>query len=199
LNSSIGIDVGLSGGICFINNNALDIYSIPTLEVSNSAYSRWFDIPNIVGILNKYDKNTKINLEYQRPFERQSIVSTFRLGRGFGLLEGVVSTIFSSVEIVDPKAWQNLLIKKFLTTEEKELVKSKDKNDFIKLLPNIDSKYHDFFIKKVETKSFKNTKLRAFYLLCKSGYIEKMDKDLYKKHDLVDCVLIALYGFLKHN
>jgi crossover junction endodeoxyribonuclease RuvC len=189
---TLGIDIGITGGICYKNDQDVILYTMPSISVENSSYSRWYDIPKILDICSNYDRSVKVYIEYQRPFEKQDIVSTFRLGRGFGLIEGIFSSKFNTVVIIDPKTWQNFLIKKFFSDEEKNLSKSKE--TFINLLDKIDNKYLNLFNKKISMKSFKDTKLRSLYILYKSGFIDKFNEKELSKHDLVDCFLISMYG-----
>ena len=126
----IGIDVGLSGSICILNEfgDLIESIKMPTVKVTDSAYKHWYDIKSIINIFTKYN-NAKMILEYQHPMSGQGISTTFRLGRGFGLLEGLSSIVSGdNVKILDPKVWQNYLIKKYLTIEQKKSFMKKTLN-----------------------------------------------------------------------
>ena len=195
----IGIDVGLTGAICILDENIKpEIHKMPTIKVENSSYKHWYDSNKIGNLLNnakeKYS-NVHVFLEYQRPIPGQRIDSVFRLGRGFGLLEGIASEIFSDIEIIDPKKWQHYLYKKFMTKEDLVLIEFG--TDKVHL--QMDKEYGDIFEKKRSLKATKLTKLRTFYCLYKSGIMDKIPKADLKDTDKVDSFMISYYGFLITN
>jgi len=191
----LSIDVGLTGAICFFNGKEFEVNKMPLVKVEDSSYSRWYNTVEILKIFDKYNKvkDIKVLLEYQRPMSKQGVVSVFRLGRGFGLLEGILRAIFDNVILIDPKTWQNFIHKKFLSKEEIRLFKE---FKYEELSKNLESLYKELFIKKYNTKSLKQTKIKSFYSLCKSKYIEILPKDLLKDHDKIDSVLLSIYGYL---
>lgn len=186
----IGIDVGMSGAICFKNGEDFEIIKMPVIEIENSAYKHWYDVKKILESFNSKPKASKVFIEYQRPLPGQRIDSLFRLGRGFGLLEGLTSSIFSSVTIVDPKKWQHYLYKKYMTKEESSIF---DLDTGI-LSATMEEKYSKIFDKKRSLKSIKSTKLKTFYCLYKTGYMESFSDKELKDHDKIDSFMIALYG-----
>lgn len=188
----IGIDVGLNGAICCKDNEDIKFYKIPTIKIENSAYTHWYDINKIKEIFNSCPEDSKIILEYQRPFEKQGVVSVFRLGRGFGLLEGLIYSRFTNISIVDPKTWQNTLYKKYLTKEESLYFKNKDHFNIACL--NIPDNYLELFNNKLKNKNFKLSKLKTLYCLYKSEYIKNFDTKTLNNHDLVDSFMMCLYA-----
>ena len=83
----IGIDVGLNGSICILNNKGKLEKSLkmPVVKIEEGAYKHWYNLNEIIDLFNNY-KDSKIILEYQRPMPGQGSASMFRLGRGFGLI-----------------------------------------------------------------------------------------------------------------
>lgn len=197
MRSVLGIDVGLSGALSYISNENIEVFDIPIIKVKDSSYSRWYDIDKLTEIINSIDPNTKIIIEYQRPMSQQGVVSVFRLGRGFGLLEGLFRSRFEDIELVDPKTWQNFLIKKYLSKEEILLFKSN--TGIIELIDRIENKYREIFTKLAFGKSSKISKAKTFYMFLKTGILPKVQEAIIKKHDRVDSIMIAHFGELKSN
>lgn len=193
----IGIDVGLSGSICILNEfgDLIESIKMPTVKVTDSAYKHWYDIKSIINIFTKYN-NAKMILEYQHPMSGQGISTTFRLGRGFGLLEGLSSIVYGdNVKILDPKVWQNYLIKKYLTVEQKKSFMKKTLN-YEYILTFIDNgEFKDWYSKWIFNKTTSPAKARAiflFYIISKQEILNIK----YSDHNLIDAYLIARYLFM---
>lgn len=195
-NTVVGIDVGLTGAICQKNPASFSIIKMPIVKITDSTYKRWYDVAELLRIFNKIPKNATIIIEYQRPMSQQGVVSVFRLGRGFGLLEGMLRSIFSDVSVVDPQVWQKFLFKKYLSAEENTCFK----RDPLSIKDNLESPYKEIFTEKASLKSYKLTKLKTLYCLYKSGYIAQFSEKDLKDHDKIDSFMLALYGeFSKNN
>lgn len=190
-NTVIGIDVGLTGAICINKSTSFTIHKMPLSDKTEPSYNRWYDINTILEIFRE-NRDAKVFLEHQRPMSKQGVVSVFRLGRGFGLIEGLAKATFSDITMIDPKTWQNYLHKKYITKEEETAFKDNPLN----LLDKIESPYKELYEKKANTKSFKTSKLNTFYCLYKSGYIKDFDLKVLKDHDKIDSFMISLYGTL---
>lgn len=192
----VGLDVGLSGAICFLENDSVEIIDMPVIDSKDTTYSRWYDTEKIFEKIENLDrKETRIYLEYQRPMPNQGIVSMFRLGRGFGLLEGIFRSKFDFVELVDPKSWQNYLSKRFLSKEEIDEFKE---NRFTKILNRIEvDEERNILTKLLFGSNHKISKAKTFYTFLKSGWKSKIDNSMIKKHDRIDSFMIALFGHLK--
>lgn len=195
----IGIDVGLNGSICILNNKGKLEKSLkmPVVKIEEGAYKHWYNLNEIIDLFNNY-KDSKIILEYQRPMPGQGSVSMFRLGRGFGLLEGITTTIYKdNVIISDPKLWQNYLSNKYLTKDISNAFKTKTLNYAMILDTIADDIYKTWFLKYITMKSTSPAKVKSSYLYY---IINSIDKDTldFKDNNIVDAYLIAKYCYL-HN
>lgn len=197
-NYFIGVDVGLSGAICILNSNntIVEIVEIPTTEIVNSAYKRWYNIDKLKETFNSYSSSFCI-LEYQRPMTGQGISSTFRLGRGFGLLEGLTSLTCKKVIITDPKTWQNYFKKKYFTEEQIQAFKDKlyDDECIIDSIKNPDLK--ERYLKYSNSKSASVSKIKSLFI-CDIVCNESNEYINFKNHNLIDAFLITKFGFYNH-
>lgn len=111
----IGIDVGYEGGIVILDENGkIEKKAItPVIRGEKSEY----DLPSMITLLTPYAKNSIIGIEKQQSMPAQGVSSVFKLGRGYGLWEGIVATLGTSYVLVHPKTWQ------------KEILKDMDKSD----------------------------------------------------------------------
>lgn len=194
----IGIDVGLSGSICILGSNGELVESIkmPIVNVDLGTYKNWYDIPVIAEVLNKY--TGELVLEYQRPIGGCGVQSTFRLARGFGLLEGIAGTIKgTNLNIVDPKTWQNYLIKKYIPAEITDSFKKKTLNLDISINSIPDSDFKLWYSKYVNQKSISSAKARSAYLYY--AIVDDIDIINYKNNGQIDAYLIAYYCYLLNS
>ena len=106
-----GIDVGFSGGISIIDNDSKIIETIPMpilkTKVKNKSKSE-YDLKSIIKIFKKYEFRM-VGLEIQQAFKMQGVVSMFKIGRGFGLLEGIISALGIPYTLIKPKIWQSTM------------------------------------------------------------------------------------------
>lgn len=189
----VGIDVGLSGSISIYDGKSLTIKKMPTYKIEDNTYSNWYDIVELLNIFNSI-KPFKAILEYQRPMSKQGVTSMFRLGRGFGLLEGLIATTSEEYKIIDPKLWQNYFIKKYLTKDEKTYLKEKTKNiDYI--LNKIEiNEFKNFLTSYSSKKSFSLSKFKSMFIyqkICLENSLFTFSKD----HNIIDSILISLFCF----
>lgn len=193
----IGIDVGLTGSICILDDKGKLSESIkmPVVDVEDSAYKHWYDPGKILEIFQR-NYPAKVVLEYQRPMTGQGISTTFRLGRGFGLLEGLTSSIYyKDVYILDPKRWQNTLAKKYLTKEQiAAFVKKNLDYDYILSMIE-EGDFKDLYIKIVGNKSTSPSKAKSLLIFYSITQIEGAIDILYKDHNMIDAYLIAKFCF----
>jgi len=194
----IGIDVGLSGAISIINEDSIiNLIKMPIIKIETGAYKRWYDINKLIEIFKQYSPSTVI-LEYQRPMSQQGISTTFRLGRGFGLLEGLTSILCNKVFIIDPKIWQNYFKTKYLSKEQINEFKNKNYNAECIVSNFNDTAIKERYIKLINSKNINGSKVRALFifdLLTKNkNYSIK-----FKDDNIVDAFLISNYCFIKYN
>lgn len=189
---NIGIDVGLEGGISIFKHNIfVECIKMPIIKLEKGVYKRWYDNKELSDIFYNYAP-ANIVIEYQRPMKGQGITSMFRLGRGFGLIEGLASLKNNNIHIIDPKTWQNYLTKKYLDEEEILCFNKKSLN-----LERITEKITEetqkqYFNKYINLKSMSISKAKSFFIFSKI----KQKQEIHfneKDHNLIDSFLIGYY------
>lgn len=106
---SIGIDIGLDGAIAFVVGKHAELFKMPTIKIGKT--KRWYDAAQIWNILVYYAETQTVFIEKQQAFRKQGVSSTFKLGRGFGLIEGICVGLNMRYQIVAPKTWQKEILK----------------------------------------------------------------------------------------
>jgi hypothetical protein len=191
----IGIDVGLTGAVGIVENGTIYAEEIKTAKMLEGAYNTWY---NADYLLERFRSLQPFNaiVEYQRPMSKQGVTTMFRLGRGFGLLEGLIASTANSYALIDPKQWQNYFIKKYLTKEEILAFKEKTKDiEYIKTQLN-ECEFKDFYVHYSSLKSASLTKLRSMYIYHKMSQVENLP--LLKNHNMIDALLLVSFS-LKYN
>jgi hypothetical protein len=117
----IGIDCGLSGAITVLDKSRIvEKTLIPTIGISET--KKDYDIPAIIRFLEKYPpkkiigndvffNDVKVVIEKTQALPGKGVVQMFHLGRGYGLMIGIISTMGYSYSLVHPKTWQGRLFK----------------------------------------------------------------------------------------
>ena len=127
----IGIDTGVSGGlICMTSSgNILKKDVMPVIKIGNKnkidphALASWFkDYP--------LEHIRIVAIEEQRPMHKMGEVATFGMGRGYGIIEGVVATLELPYEIVRPVDWQREMFRGLPKGKTKDLSRQKAKQLF---------------------------------------------------------------------
>ena len=109
----IGIDPGINGGLTCMNDNGVikEKIIMPTTKVGtknrldSKAITKWFRSISTEGEVRM------VGLEEQRPMHKQGVTSTFTTGRGYGILEGIVTALDLPYEIIRPVDWQREMFK----------------------------------------------------------------------------------------
>lgn len=204
----LGIDPGINGAITILDSDGLYLETVAMpMEIldDNSAYKQWYDVNAIVLLFKKY-KHAKAVLEYQRPIINrygqkasaggQGAVAIFRTGRGFGLLEGLVRVCFNKYYIIDPNKWQNFLVNKYLTKEEKIALKNKTLN-YEYLINQIEhDEYREWYSKHIYKKSLTPAKKKTAYVFYKIFKLANYSINInWKNNNYVDSFLITKFAF----
>jgi hypothetical protein len=107
----IGIDGGLNGGISIINENQDVIFKdvMPVIKGSKTE----FDIYGIVKMITNNISNEKVfcMLEKAAPRPISGKRACFMTGGGYYLLQGILTTLGISYEVVNPTEWQKEIFK----------------------------------------------------------------------------------------
>ncbi len=107
----IGIDPGITGSICFLEDGKIiDLIEMPNMadgkkqkkqvngaQIYNEILSR---------IKNVEKKNIKVVIEHVSAMPGQGVTSMFNFGQSFGVLKGICSAMQLSMYFVRPAKWK---------------------------------------------------------------------------------------------
>ena len=107
----IGIDPGISGSICFLENGKIiDVIEMPTMaegkknkkQVNGSQIFN--EISNRIIKIEKQD--IKVVIEKVSAMPGQGVTSMFNFGQSFGVLKGIFSAMQIPMDFVSPVKWK---------------------------------------------------------------------------------------------
>jgi len=107
----IGIDPGISGSICFLQNGKiLEVIEMPTMTEGkkNKKQVNGSQIYNeICKIINSIEKqDTRVVIEQVSAMPGQGVTSMFNFGQSFGILKGISAAMQLPVYFVRPAKWK---------------------------------------------------------------------------------------------
>tara|TARA_B100000902_G_C27245225_1_gene882242 strand:- start:353 stop:844 length:492 start_codon:yes stop_codon:yes gene_type:complete len=107
----IGIDPGISGAICFMNNGRiLEVIEMPNMAEGkkNKKQVNGAQIFNEISLrIKNYDnENIKVVIEHVSAMPGQGVTSMFNFGQSFGILKGICSAMQLSTYFVRPAKWK---------------------------------------------------------------------------------------------
>ena len=107
----IGIDPGISGSICFLENGKiLDVIEMPTMAEGkkNKKQVNGSQIYNeILKKIHNIDKHdVKVVIEQVSAMPGQGVTSMFNFGQSFGILKGICSSMQLPMYFVRPAKWK---------------------------------------------------------------------------------------------
>lgn len=113
MNYFIGIDPGLKGGLCLLDENGSveNLLVMPVMKIGTKntldikVIIAWFEACKLKGPI------IMVALEKQQAMSKQGVTSTFNTGRGFGLLEGIISTLSIPYRVIRAVDWQKEMFK----------------------------------------------------------------------------------------
>jgi crossover junction endodeoxyribonuclease RuvC len=110
MNTIIGIDNGLTGGIAIIHpDGRAEVHVTPTIPSAKGP--PWFDEPGMVDLLAGFSgESTQVFLEQVHFLPKQSSTSGGKYGMGHGLWRGILAALRLPYEIVTPKKWQAMML-----------------------------------------------------------------------------------------
>ena len=107
----IGIDPGISGAICFLENGKIiDVIEMPSMAVGkkNKKQVNGSQIFNEITLrikdFNKED--VKVVIEQVSAMPGQGVTSMFNFGQSFGILKGICSAMNLPMYFVRPAKWK---------------------------------------------------------------------------------------------
>ncbi|MFA5790564.1 MAG: hypothetical protein WC976_05860 [Caldisericia bacterium] len=115
----IGIDGGLDGGVVLIESGSAGgegplckiagKHITPTIAGKKS--KREYNVPEMVNILKQCPPESSfVILEFAQSMPKQGVVSSTKIGRGFGLWEGIIAALGIPYAIVHPRTWQKEML-----------------------------------------------------------------------------------------
>ena len=107
----IGIDPGISGSICFLDNGKiLDVIEMPIMTdgKKNKRQVNGAQIFNEISQrIEKIDKkDIKVVIEQVSAMPGQGVTSMFNFGQSFGILKGICSAMQLPIYFVRPAKWK---------------------------------------------------------------------------------------------
>ena len=107
----IGIDPGISGSICFLEDGIIkDVLEMPTMVEGkkNKKQVNGSQIFNEISFrIKTYEKkNIKVVIEQVSAMPGQGVTSMFNFGQSFGILKGICSAMHLPVYYVRPAKWK---------------------------------------------------------------------------------------------
>jgi len=107
----IGVDNGLDGGVVVIDETGRVLERSVTPVLDEGKGRRAYDVPGMVRILAPWSVEegppVKVFLERAQAMPKQGVSSTFSIGFGFGLWQGILTALRIPYEIVGPRQWQD--------------------------------------------------------------------------------------------
>ena len=107
----IGIDPGISGSICFLEDGIInDVLEMPTMTEGkkNKKQVNGSQIYNEISFRIKTieKKNIKVAIEQVSAMPGQGVTSMFNFGQSFGILKGICSAMQLPIYFVRPAKWK---------------------------------------------------------------------------------------------
>ena len=107
----IGIDPGISGSICFLEDGKItDVIEMPTMTEGkkNKKQVNGSQIYNeILKRINKFQKkDIRVIVEQVSAMPGQGVTSMFNFGQSFGILKGICSAMQLPIYFVRPAKWK---------------------------------------------------------------------------------------------
>ena len=107
----IGIDPGISGSICFLDNGKiLDVIEMPIMTdgKKNKKQVNGSQVYNeITKIVKQFEKNQiRVVIEHVSAMPGQGVTSMFNFGQSFGILKGICTAMQLPMYFVRPAKWK---------------------------------------------------------------------------------------------
>ena len=118
----IGIDNGLDGGVVTLNEIGSVEFSevMPVIGASGKG-KRAYDIPGMIRAVRGFAPDTErvVFLESAQAMPFQGVVSTFSTGFGFGIWQGILTSLGIPYHVVRPQKWQGVMFEGIDRTDTK--------------------------------------------------------------------------------
>lgn len=106
----IGIDPGLSGAIALMDAaGACQVWDMPTLALTRGGKNkREIDAHSLVRLFAD-NRAGHAFIEGMRAMPGQGVTSMFALGKGYGIILGVLAALDVPYTVIDSRKWKNVL------------------------------------------------------------------------------------------
>ena len=107
----IGIDPGISGSICFLDNGKiLDVIEMPVMTdgKKNKKQVNGSQVYNeVIKRIKQFEKNQiRVVIEHVSAMPGQGVTSMFNFGQSFGILKGICTAMQLPMYFVRPAKWK---------------------------------------------------------------------------------------------
>lgn len=106
---TMGLDNGIAGAIASYNSETSEIkvYPMPIITIKKAKGNKnEYNLRAIINIIKAFGHIDMAIIERAHAFPGQGVVSMFNIGRGFGMLEGILAALDIPYMIVHSKTWQ---------------------------------------------------------------------------------------------
>ena len=107
----IGIDPGISGAICFLNDGKIiEVIEMPSMS-DGKKNKKQVNGSQVFNEISNYIKdaelnNVKVVIEHVSAMPGQGVTSMFNFGQSFGILKGICSAMRLPMYFVRPAKWK---------------------------------------------------------------------------------------------
>ena len=103
----IGIDPGIKGAIAAIDAGSRRLIEVTDCPTTNNAGKQIYDIAEMAHTIRRMSLlgDAAVVLEQQQAMPKQGVSSTFTIGRGFGIWQGILATLEVPYRTVRPVVW----------------------------------------------------------------------------------------------
>ena len=108
---TIGIDPGISGAICFMENSKIiEVIDMPSMA-EGKKNKKQVNGSQVFNEITKHIKDKKTNevkvvIEHVSAMPGQGVTSMFNFGQSFGILKGICSAMNLSMYFIRPVKWK---------------------------------------------------------------------------------------------
>ena len=105
----IGIDPGVSGAICILENKkVIDVFDMPTMidGKKNKKQVNGSQLTNIIKERLNSNKEVIVVVEHVNAMPGQGVTSMFNFGQSFGVIKGICAAMQLPIFFVRPAKWK---------------------------------------------------------------------------------------------
>jgi crossover junction endodeoxyribonuclease RuvC len=98
----VAIDPGLKGAIAVLSDGGISVHRMPIA-------GKDLDLPTIAAII-KAASPEWIILEKVGAMPGQGVASTFKFGKGYGMIQGIAAAMEVALELTTPQRWKKVVL-----------------------------------------------------------------------------------------